>query len=58
MLRDMLESSDFDKDKFLPNPAMGAGDQIIQRGDLPGLRMLLGSKVSYQLPNLGVFDSS
>jgi hypothetical protein len=29
MLRYMLESSDFDKDKFLLNPAIKAADQIL-----------------------------
>ncbi|KAG9231371.1 hypothetical protein BJ875DRAFT_506721 [Amylocarpus encephaloides] len=56
MLRDMLESSDFDKDKFLPNPAMGAADQILQWGDLSRLRMLFsGSNIGHQLRNLGFF---
>ncbi|KAG9247285.1 hypothetical protein BJ878DRAFT_580806 [Calycina marina] len=40
MLRDMLESSDFDNDKFLHNPAMGAADQILQWGDFSRLRIL------------------
>lgn len=51
MLRDILESSDFDKNKFLPNPAIGAADQIFQWGDLSRL-----SKVSHQLQNLGFFQ--
>lgn len=56
MLRDMLESSDFDEDKFLPNPAMGAADQILQWGDVSRLRMLfLGSNIGHQLRNLGFF---
>lgn len=56
MLRDMLESSDFDTDKFLPTPAMGAADQILQWGDLSRLRMLfLGSSIGHQLRNLGFF---
>jgi ankyrin repeat protein len=56
MLRDMLESSDFDKDKFLGNPAMGAADQILQWGDMSRLRMLfLGSTIGHQLQNLGFF---
>lgn len=56
MLQDMLKSSDFDKDKFLPNPAIGAANQILQWGDLSRLRMLfLGSNISYQLRNLGFF---
>lgn len=56
ILRDMLESSDFDKDKFLPNTAMAAADQIFQWGDLSRLRMLfLGSNVGHQLRNLEFF---
>lgn len=39
MLRDMLESSDFGKDQFLPNPAIGATDQILQWGDLSRLTL-------------------
>ncbi|KAG9240034.1 hypothetical protein BJ878DRAFT_562488 [Calycina marina] len=53
MLRDMLESSDFDTDKFLPTPALGAADQILQWGDLSRLRILLDSSIGYQLRNLG-----
>jgi hypothetical protein len=41
MLRHMLENSDFDKDKFLPQPATGAVDQIFQWGDLARLKILL-----------------
>jgi hypothetical protein len=56
MLRYMIESSDFNKDKFLPNPAMGAADQILQWGDLSRLRILfLGSNTGHQLRNLGFF---
>ena len=56
LLRDMLENSDFDKDKFLPNPAMGAADQIFQWGDLSRLRILFsGSSVCHQLRNLEFF---
>jgi hypothetical protein len=56
MLRYMIESSDFNKDKFLTNPAMGAADQILQWGDLPRLRILfLGSNTGHQLRNLGFF---
>ena len=53
MLRDMPESSVFDKDKFLPNPAMGAADQILQWGDVSRLRMLfLGRNIGHQLQSL------
>ncbi|KAI1498957.1 hypothetical protein F5X99DRAFT_391625 [Biscogniauxia marginata] len=56
MLRDMLENSNFGKDKFLPNPAMGAADQVLQWGDFSRLRILFwGSKVGHQLWNLEFF---
>ncbi|KND92704.1 Vegetative incompatibility protein HET-E-1, partial [Tolypocladium ophioglossoides CBS 100239] len=55
MLRIMLESSDFDSDKFLPNPAIGAADQILQWGDLPRLKLLMGSKIGHQIRNLDFF---
>lgn len=51
----MLESSDFEKKKFLPNPAMGAADQILQWGDLSRLRLLLRSKIGHQIQNLDLF---
>lgn len=57
MLRHMLKNSDFGKDKFLPNPAMGAADQILQWGDLSRLRILLSdSNVGHQLRNLEFFQ--
>lgn len=55
MLRDMLENSDFGKDKFLPNPALGAASQILQWGDLSRLKILLESKLGHQLQNLQFF---
>ncbi len=56
MLRHMLENSDFDKDKFLPQPATGAADQILQWGDLARLRiLLLEGKLDHQLRNLDFF---
>lgn len=55
MLRDMLKNSDFGEDKFLPNPAWGAAEQIIQWGDLSRLRILLESGLSHQLQNLDFF---
>lgn len=56
MLPDMLETSDFDKDKFLRNPAMEAADQIFQWGDISRLRILfLDDKLGHQLQNLGFF---
>jgi hypothetical protein len=52
----MLERSDFGVDKFLPNPAMGAADQILQWGDLSRLRILfLGKNIGHQLRNLEFF---
>ncbi|KAF7877700.1 hypothetical protein EAF04_001371 [Stromatinia cepivora] len=55
MLRVMLESSDFQKIKFLPNPAIGAAEQILQWGDLSRLRLLMRSKIGYQIQNLDFF---
>jgi hypothetical protein len=55
MLRRMLEDSDFGKDKFLPNPMMGAASQILQWGDLSRLKILLESKHGHQLRNLDFF---
>lgn len=55
MLLDMLENSNFDGGKFLPNTAMRAAEQILQWGDLTRLRPLLRSKVSHQVQNLGFF---
>jgi len=56
MLRNMLENSNFAKDKFHPMPAIGAADQILQWGDLSRLRMLfLEGKLSHQLRNLEFF---
>ena len=56
MLRDMLENSNFDKDKFLPLPAIGAADQILQWGDFSRLNILfLEGKLSHQLRNLDFF---
>ncbi|KAJ2890888.1 hypothetical protein MKZ38_001226 [Zalerion maritima] len=56
ILRDMLENSSFDKDKFLPDTAMAAADQILQWGDLSRLRTLfMGSKTGARLRNLDFF---
>lgn len=56
MLRDMLKKSDFDKDKFLPNPAMGAADQILQWGDVSRLGILFfDDQIGQQLQNLDFF---
>jgi hypothetical protein len=56
ILRDMLQNSDFDRDKYLPSPAASAADQILQWGDLSKLRILfLEGKIRYQLRNLEFF---
>ncbi|KAF2267298.1 hypothetical protein CC78DRAFT_490454 [Lojkania enalia] len=55
ILHDMLENSNFDKDKYLPLPAKGAADQILQWGDLSRLRTLFEGKLSHQLRNLDFF---
>ncbi len=56
MLRHMLENSDFDKDTYLPEPATGAADQILQWGDSSRLRILfLEGKLGHQLHNLDFF---
>lgn len=56
MLHDMLKNSDFDMDKFLPQLAIGAADQILQWGDWSRLRILfLEDKTSHQLQNLDFF---
>jgi hypothetical protein len=56
MLRHMLENSDFDNDKFLREPAMGAADQILRWGDVSRLRILfLDDKLGHQLQNLHFF---
>jgi ankyrin repeat protein len=57
MLHDMLENSNFDKDGFLPSPAIGAANQIFRWGDLSRLRILfLGGSIGYQLRNLEFFQ--
>ena len=56
MLHNMLKNSDFSMDKFLPRPAIGAADQVLQWGDLSRLRILfLEHKISHQLENLDFF---
>ncbi|KAH7360505.1 hypothetical protein BKA65DRAFT_577265 [Rhexocercosporidium sp. MPI-PUGE-AT-0058] len=56
MLQYMLENSEFDKSKFLPEPAMGAADQILQWGELSRLKPLfLSSNAGPQLRNLAFF---
>lgn len=56
ILREMLQNSGFDKDKYLPSPAISAADQILQWGDLSKLKILfLEGKIRYQLRNLEFF---
>lgn len=56
MLCKMLENSDFDKDKFFPNPAMKAAGQIFRWGDMSRLRILfLDNKLGHQLQNIDFF---
>ena len=55
MLQHMLERSDFDREEYLPDPAMGAAEQILQWGDIHRLRLLWESKISHNIRNLGFF---
>jgi hypothetical protein len=56
LLRDMLENSTFDGDKYLPSPAKSAADQIMQWGDLSKLKILFfEGKLGHQLRNLEFF---
>ncbi|RYO93538.1 hypothetical protein DL763_004334 [Monosporascus cannonballus] len=56
MLRYMLENSDFGRDRYLPETATEAVDQVIQWGDLSRLRILfLEGKLRPQLQNLDFF---
>lgn len=56
MLRHMLENSDFDNGRFLPQPAIATASQIIRWGDLPRLRLLLlESKIRDQLQTVDFF---
>lgn len=57
MLRHMLENSEFANDKFLPQPAIGAAEQLLRWGDLARLRkLLLEGKLGHQLRNLDFFQ--
>jgi hypothetical protein len=49
MLRHMLQNSDFDQDKFLPQSVAAAAEQILEWGDLCRLRILLESTVGCKL---------
>jgi type II secretory pathway predicted ATPase ExeA len=56
MLRNMLKNSNFAKDVFLADPAMGAADQILRWGDNSRLRVLFfDDQVGHQLRNLDFF---
>ncbi|KAF2678070.1 hypothetical protein K458DRAFT_423476 [Lentithecium fluviatile CBS 122367] len=56
ILHDMLENSNFGSDNYLPLPATGAADQILQWGDLSKIRILfLEGKLRHQLRNLDFF---
>lgn len=56
LLLKMLETSEFDSDRFLPNTAMLAADQILQWGDLSRLRMLFfGRGTGHHLRKLEFF---
>ncbi|RAO65428.1 uncharacterized protein BHQ10_001440 [Talaromyces amestolkiae] len=56
MLCYMLENSNFDEEKYLPNPLIGAADQVLQWGDISRLRILfLNYKGDHQLQNLESF---
>ncbi|KAL6913368.1 hypothetical protein FSST1_011128 [Fusarium sambucinum] len=56
LLLKMLETSEFESHKFLPNTAMLATDQVLQWGDLCRLRMLFfGRGTGRHLQNLEFF---
>ena len=56
MLRNVLENSNFDGEKYLPVPAFDAAYQVLQWGDLSRLKMLfLEDKFGKQLRNLDFF---
>lgn len=56
MLRDMLENSNFDSNKFLREPAMEAADQILQWGDVRRLKILFfDGQLGHQLQSLDFF---
>jgi ankyrin repeat protein len=56
MLQNLLENSDFDKMKYLQEPAMAAADQILRWGDVSRLKIIFFYKtLGYQLQNLDFF---
>ncbi|KAF4955318.1 hypothetical protein FGADI_4624 [Fusarium gaditjirri] len=56
MLLNMLETSDLEPPKFLPNTAMLAAEQVLQWADLRRLRMLFqGRGTGCRLQNIGFF---
>lgn len=58
MLQKMLESSDLNGDRYLPNTAMSATDQIFQWGDLSRLKLLFESKMVNIFRTLSFFNQS
>ncbi|KAG5925799.1 hypothetical protein E4U42_003931 [Claviceps africana] len=56
MLQHMIETSDLTSDSFLPRPAMGAADQVLQWSDLSRVRALFRSgQTGPQLRNFDFF---
>ena len=56
MLQDMLDSSGFGKDIYLPETGMAAADRLLQSGDVSRLSILFSSsKIGYQLRNPDFF---
>lgn len=56
VLRDMLDNSSFNEDRFLRETALAATDQILQWGDVSRLKMLfLGKRLGHQLQNIRFF---
>ena len=57
ILRDLLANSNFNEDKFLPQSAMRATEQILQWGNVSRIRVLfLDDKLGHQLRNLEFFQ--
>ncbi|KAK3897898.1 hypothetical protein C8A05DRAFT_38527 [Staphylotrichum tortipilum] len=56
MLQRMLEHSDLSNHtRFLPGPATGAADQILEWGDLSRVQLLWRSGIGHQIRNKGFF---
>ncbi|KFH40613.1 Vegetative incompatibility protein HET-E-like protein [Hapsidospora chrysogenum ATCC 11550] len=54
MLRHMLQNSDFDQDKFLPQSVVAAAEHILESGDLSRLGILSESTVGCKLRGLEI----